>query len=249
MIAERRGESLRKKYMKDVYSQSWTKRRKNQYGFLQYDRNLCDLIISKVPMNSSLLDLAGGSGYPIADFLQKTGYNVVNSDISLNLLRDARSTNNQIQNAASDAEMLCFQNGVFDAVYCFHSTWYFPNLIAVVNEMLRVVKKDGLILFDIQNRNNEFINFAYEMRMSKQKTSLARIKRFVKNFARLTVGKDLKWRAVIYEIPTYPEDLYTCLNRERLDFDILGRKNDALEKQEKPNSFTEYDRLVFLIHR
>ena len=54
-----------------------------------------------------------------------------------------------------DSEDLEFLDNFFNIVFCFRSTWYFPNLIKAINEMLRVAKNDGIIMFDIQNINHQ----------------------------------------------------------------------------------------------
>ena len=54
-----------------------------------------------------------------------------------------------------------YRDGFFDCAYCFHSTWYFPDLGQAIDEMLRVTRLGGLVMFDIQNRNNDDVNNAY----------------------------------------------------------------------------------------
>ena len=37
-----------------------------------------------------------------------------------------------------DAENLDFEDDYLDIVYCFRSTWYFPDITKAVSEMIRV---------------------------------------------------------------------------------------------------------------
>ena len=38
----------RKEYMKNIYSKYWTYARERKYGFLEYDKNLCNYISKNV---------------------------------------------------------------------------------------------------------------------------------------------------------------------------------------------------------
>ena len=38
----------RKEYMKNIYSKYWTYARERKYGFLEYDKNLCNYITKNV---------------------------------------------------------------------------------------------------------------------------------------------------------------------------------------------------------
>ena len=77
-----------------------------------------------------MLEVAIGTGYPIADHLQKAGHEVHGIDISPDLVRRCRELNPAIQAKVGDAEHLEYPDATFDATYCFHSSWYFPNLPA-----------------------------------------------------------------------------------------------------------------------
>ncbi|MBM5804854.1 MAG: class I SAM-dependent methyltransferase [Candidatus Verstraetearchaeota archaeon] len=170
----------RKTFMKDVYSKYWIKERKAM-GFIQYDRNLCNYICKNVPTGSKLLEVAIGTGYPIADFLQKTGYEIYGVDISSDLIEECGRLNPNIKCEVGDAENLYYTDNSFDCVYCFHSTWYFPNLNVVIDEMLRVARSGGVVIFDIENLNNKKIAEGYRKRVLES-AGARRAIRVVKNF-------------------------------------------------------------------
>ena len=56
-----------------------------------------------------------------------------------------------------DATKLPFGNSSFDLVYTYHLTWHLPKKTQekIINEMLRVTKEGGYILFDVLN--NDFL--------------------------------------------------------------------------------------------
>lgn len=130
----------RKTYMREVYSKSWISAREEIYGFLEYDKNLCNYICKHVPEAGKLLEVAIGTGYPFADFFQKAEYSVQGIDISPKLIEKCRQLYPKINCKVGDAEDLDYPDDFFDCVYCFHSTWYFPNLNKAIDEMLRVTR-------------------------------------------------------------------------------------------------------------
>jgi hypothetical protein len=57
------------------------------------------------------------------------------------------------------------------------------------------------------------------------------------------------WHAVVYEVPTDPQTLYTHLDGRA--FTVLGRREEdqKLDKLEGAQPFAEYQRLIFVIKR
>jgi len=157
--------SDRKAYMRDVYCRYWLTAREEIYGFGEYDKSICNLICDSVPKETELLEVAVGTGYPLADFFAKVGYSVHGIDISQDLVKKCRYLNPKIDCVVGDAEHLSWADNCFGCVYCLHSSWYFPNLNQVIDEMLRVTLPGGLVIFDIQNRNNHQIADSYRKRL------------------------------------------------------------------------------------
>lgn len=240
----------RKKYMRDVYSKSWITARETVYGFLEYDKNLCKYICEHVPNGGKLLEVAIGTGYPFADFFQKAGYSVYGIDISPDLIEKCRQLNSNISCKVGDAEDLDYPDDYFDCTYCFHSTWYFPNLNQAIDEMLRVTRPDGLIMFDIQNRNNREIDSAYRKRLS-QRTGTVRMIRYAKEVVAWIIlrGRTPIWNLGVHEVPTYPENIYEHLKENRIsNFQVMVRCDDeSIETRSEVSSFENFARLVFTI--
>src|SRR5215207_10718736 len=103
--------------MRDVYASYWLTARDKKYGFLNYDKELCDFLSRSVADASALLEVAIGTGYPIADFLQRSGYAIHGVDISPALVERCREINPAIEAKVGDAEHLEFEADSFDATY------------------------------------------------------------------------------------------------------------------------------------
>jgi SAM-dependent methyltransferase len=48
------------------------------------------------------------------------------------------------------------ESDAFDVVYCFRSTWYFPDIAVAIDFMLKMAKPGGVVLFDIMNADSEW---------------------------------------------------------------------------------------------
>src|SRR5690242_8755206 len=136
----------RKEFMRSVYSGYWLGARDKIYGFMAYDRQLCEYVSAQVAGQGTVLEVAIGTGYPIADYLQQAGHEVHGVDISPELVDRCHELNPAIQAKVGDAENLDYPDATFDVTYCFHSTWYFPNLARAIGEMVRVTKPGGSVL-------------------------------------------------------------------------------------------------------
>jgi SAM-dependent methyltransferase len=245
----------RKQFMRDVYSSYWLDAREKKYGFMEYDKNLCTLITSAKPDGGTLLEVAIGTGYPIADFLQKSGYEVHGIDISDKLIERCLEVNPQIRAVTGDAENLAYPEAMFDAVYCFHATWYFPDLPRVLDEMNRVTKPGGVIIFDIENRDNPSIAADFEHKSRQVRPGLvARAQLQARNVAKVVLRRgNPNWHGVIYEIPTYPGEVLAWLDKNgEQEFTVYGRREEdqsLIEVSGGEVPLDRYQRLVFVIEK
>lgn len=241
----------RKTYMRDVYYKYWITAREKIYGFLEYDKNLCNYICEHVPNTGKLLEVAVGNGYLFGDFFQKAGYSIYGIDISPDLIEKCRQLNPNINCRVGDAEDLDYPDNYFDCTYCFHSTWYFPNLNRAIDEMLRVTRPGGLVIFDIQNRNNREIDSSYRRRLIEN-TGMRRIVRYAKNIAKIVLRRGAPiWHSVVYEVPTYPESIYKHFKERQItNFQVMVRKEDeSIETRNELGSFRDFGRLVFIVRK
>ena len=252
----------RKKYICEVFAKSYPVVREERYGFTNYDKSICHYICQLVPQGSKLLEVAIGNGYPVADFLLESGYVIHGIDISPYLVDKCRELNPDIKCKVGDSENLEYPDDYFDATYCLLSTWYFTNLNRSIDEMIRVTRPKGLVIFDIQNRSNRGIKTTYERRISTTKglkraialfLNLAAIgKRFLLRQSMLSA---LPWHfilhPVVYEVPTWPESVYQHLNERGINtYQVLFMKDDGnIELGDERDSFEDFIRLIFVIEK
>ncbi|MBN1161370.1 MAG: class I SAM-dependent methyltransferase [Dehalococcoidales bacterium] len=245
----------RKRYIKEVYSKWWPDARKKQYGFLEYDKNLCDYICQHVPGGSKLLEVAIGTGYPIADYLQKAGYVIHGIDLSPDLIEQCRKLNPNIKCKVGDAENLEYEDNYFNATYCFHSTWHFPDLNKTIDEMVRVTCPGGMIIFDVLNRSNSEIEAAHQKNIARGK-GIKRAVTFIRNFIGMILGKRaFNWHFlfhyVVHEVPIYPQDVLQHLRDKGINgVEVMVRQADGtISAADNPGPLPDFPRLVFVIKR
>lgn len=244
-------------YITEVWAKSYPKRRKKDFGFMDYDKNLCNYIIHNTPKGSTLLEVAIGTGYPLADFLQKSGYVIHGIDISPNLIEKCRELNPNIMCKIGNAEALEYEDNYFDNTYCFHSTWYFADLNKAIDEMIRVTRPGGMVIFDIANRNNGVIEAGYQRNLAREKEKgIRRFITFAKGMANVILRRrTFNWHFLLHytvsEFPTYPEDIYQHLSETGIaNFQVMvTEKDNSLHAANKPGPFKDFGRLVFVVRK
>ena len=248
----RRVSRERKTYMEEVYSTYWLTAREKIYGFLEYDKHLCNYLCKLVPKRARLLDVGIGTSYPFADFFQKSGYSVYGIDISPDLIKKCQKLYPNIDCKLGDAENLEYPDNYFDVTYSFHSTFYFPNLNKAIDEMIRVTRPSCFVIFDIQNRNNQDINNGYQKRIAEYTGALLKIKISIINVAKMVLRRGSpNWHFVVHEVPTYPESIYEHLKERQIsNFRVMVKKEDeSIETRNELGSFEQFPRLVFVVRK
>jgi SAM-dependent methyltransferase len=244
----------RKEFMRSVYSGYWLGARDKIYGFMPYDRQLCDYVSAELVGGGRVLEVAIGTGYPIADHLQKAGHEVHGVDISPDLVQRCRELNPAIVAKVGDAENLDYADATFDATYCFHSSWYFPDLARAIGEMVRVTRPGGAVLLDIQNATNPQVDAAYQRRLYRIRPGLrARAELHARNLAKAVLRRGSpNWHAVNFEVPTDPTIVLEALRRHGADeVVVLGRDeaDQSLHKVGDGQPLEPFARLVFAARR
>lgn len=107
----------KKEFMKKVYSSPWARMRE-KYGFSQYERSLADFILKQIQdsNNCRMLDVAIGTGEPLAEFFSSKGYEVHGIDIASNLIRQCQLRNPNIKCKVGDVEHMDYPDNYFDLV-------------------------------------------------------------------------------------------------------------------------------------
>jgi SAM-dependent methyltransferase len=244
----------RKDFMRNVYPAYWLRARDKIYGFMAYDRQLCECVSAELAGGGKVLEVAVGTGYPIADHLQKAGHEVHGIDISPELVRRCHELNPAIRARVGDAEHLEYPDRTFDVTYCFHASWYFPNLPRAIREMVRVTRPGGTVLLDIQNALNPQVDAAYRRRLRHIRPGLlARTELHARNLAKVVLRRgNPNWHAVDFEVPTDPAVVVEALGRRTVDeITILGRDeaDQTLHKVGDGQPLEPIARLVFAARR
>lgn len=93
-------------------------------------------------------DLGAGGGW-CSDWLQRLQRRSVAIDISLDMLRVARSreTRRPILAVNGDLEHLPFRDGSFDKAICLSAIHHIPDIPAALHEIFRVLKPEGVVVF------------------------------------------------------------------------------------------------------
>lgn len=105
------------------------------------------------------------------------------------------------------------------------------------------------------NRNNKNMEKIY-LKKIKQGKTIWRYKKYLKNIVKLFLGRHfLDWYFVVYEVPSFPGDIYKWLDESPLcdSYEVLVRNQDqSIEKKKKLHSqsfFEMYERLIFVVHK
>jgi SAM-dependent methyltransferase len=216
--------------------------------FQTYDRNLCDLVASAAPEHGQLLEVASGTGYPFSQELRRRGYRTYGVDIAESLIRESYRLDPGVLACVGDAERLPYSPRTFDVTFCFHSTFFFPDLAHALEEMIRVTKSGGAIFFDIQNAEHPAIARAYVHRRSLA-TGNRRWIRYGKNLAKLALRRGFPdWSSVVREVPSDWRAVDAQLRSRRVrDVTRLGRDSEANLVPIRDDSLVNgYARLVYV---
>ncbi len=141
-----------KTYYRRIYPTWWSGRAKS-IGWSDYDQILLNAVDATPGITA--LECGIGTGERYALRLAEQGAHVFGVDLADILLREGATAATARQASVSfqqgDLEALPYRDAAFDRVYCFSSLWYVPDLPQAVREMLRVVRRDGVVLFDMLN--------------------------------------------------------------------------------------------------
>jgi ubiquinone/menaquinone biosynthesis C-methylase UbiE len=119
--------------------------------------------ISEVPSrNIKILDVACGTGRMLPEiFKTKKKIKYVGLDSSKEMFNELKKkeafkkNKKDISLVLADATKMPFKDNSFDIVCTYHLLWHLPenDQETVINEMLRVTKKGGIIILDILNKD------------------------------------------------------------------------------------------------
>ena len=159
-----------------------------------------------------------------------------------------------------DAQNLEFPDDFFDGVYCFRSSWYFPDLEKAIKEMVRVLKNKEFLMFDIQNLTHPMFskNVKKLLRRSNYPLLLEVVSRFSRNLIKLCLRPikyyqcdwSIRKHVVISSSPTDPNDLNLFFNsRTDVKYQVYGVNLDHPFTLVEVTQATvsRFDRLVYSV--
>ena len=134
----------------------WDGRFKEKKYFLKWPDEMVVRFLAKNngKRNQKVLDLGCGSGRH-CELLIKQGYQVYGCDVSANAIKMTieriRKLNLKGKFEVSYFNSLPYENEFFDMIIAWHSIYYnnFKTLLETINEISRVLKKNGLFLFSM----------------------------------------------------------------------------------------------------
>ncbi|MCD4759326.1 methyltransferase domain-containing protein [archaeon] len=174
-------EKVKNYYKKDRVVDKYDKKRFLSKGGKFVDSNEKEIVGSlfKEKKNQNILDVGAGTGR-FSILLAKQGHNITCLDQSKEMLeildKKSKQEGLNLSLIKGDALKLPFQDNIFDACVSIRVLWHFKNPEKLLEEMIRVTKKDGIIIFDLLNKKSlrRFFTpvanrFVYTNLMTKEK--------------------------------------------------------------------------------
>ena len=241
-----------KNYMRHEYAKIWTKMRKNIYAYNSYDKFLFKLIKKKINLKKKkILEICCGDGNPFASKLISEKYFYKGIDISGFLINLAKKNYGDKYFDIGDAENLKFKNSMFELVFCIHSFWYISNINKSINEMTRVLKPKGYLIFDTLNSLNTQIIQDHEKVIFESK-GFGKFLRYFKNLIKIiSFTGYTKWSDVIHQKPNDIKKIVNLLkkNTKLKNLIIFGQQelnNKIYKLNPKKNlNFKKFKKIIF----
>jgi ubiquinone/menaquinone biosynthesis C-methylase UbiE len=143
----------------------------------EIESNFLKRTFEKIPCKKiKVLDVACGTGRMLPEvFSIEKEIEYIGFDSSEEMTKHLKDKSKKmgiekkVKIKIGDATKIPFEDNSFDIVYSYHLLWHIPKeeQKKIINEMLRVCKKEGFIIFDILNKN-----FVYEKIKKKHSKDL-----------------------------------------------------------------------------
>lgn len=120
-----------------------------------YDEHLIRYKLAKqLVENKNVLDIACGSGYGSEIMAQNKAQNVIAVDIDSETIAKNKQKNKQknLQYQTGNAEKIEFKDETFDIITSFETIEHLKNPSRYLQELSRVIKKDGIVLISTPNK-------------------------------------------------------------------------------------------------
>ena len=165
---------------KFIYSTMSSKDKIEQYQQIIRDVEW-EKIVSHIPKNSKFLDVGCGAGYSLMRASQDLNCEVEGIDADPGNHGVGRFIKNMVKTLAIKqgfAENLPYENETFDIVYSSHVLEHVQDEGKALNEMKRVLKKDGVLIIGMPTSNMALLNYFSQIMF----TTHIKIYEFLRNF-------------------------------------------------------------------
>lgn len=125
----------------------------NSNFFVNRIKNKVEYFYAKKFVASNILDAGAGTGRFSLPLLSE-GNKVLSCDISYPMLSIAYLQNSMFKGIVADVFNLPFKNGHFDSIISITVLEHFIDYPKIIGEFNRIIKKKGVIIFEMPNRKN-----------------------------------------------------------------------------------------------
>lgn len=154
---------------KEKHAKTWFKEDTiDAWRFIRVHR-LIDPLLEVYP-DANWLTVGDGRYGKDAHYIEEKGVNVLASDISDVLLKEAKATGYIENYRKENAESLSFSDNEFDFTFCKEAYHHFPRPMIALYEMLRVSRR-GVVLIE---PNDRYIVSSHKMLIGRSIENLAR---------------------------------------------------------------------------
>ena len=206
---------------------------RSRYNYQKYkhyfESKILKNIIAQMKEPIKILDVACGTGRMLPEvFMMKKMVKYVGLDTSesmTNILKQKAKKMNieeDVKINFGDATKIPFEDNSFDVVYSFHLLWHIPKeeQEKVIKEMIRVCKKEGIILFD--SLNADFIFDKIKKITGKNgREGIHKLK--IKEVKKIIGNKPIKIKKLL-DAPIENNFLYSLINMINVLNKILPKK-------------------------
>jgi SAM-dependent methyltransferase len=124
-----------------------------------WNRTLCR--IAHLPVGSRVMDFGCGTGILFPELMVQ-GYRIIGVDLSLDMLQTGGESPN-VSMVCGDGCFLPFAGTSFDAVFCRGSVHHVPDLQRAFQEIVRVLKPGGYLIFSEPSNDSPLNRLARRM--------------------------------------------------------------------------------------
>ena len=140
-------------YFEQIYSKFWTEHSK-AYGMGDGLDSIIDILQNL--HGKSAFEIGSGTGWPIADLLEKGGLKLAGCDISSSLIMQTKQAYPNMELYAGTIwDVDIDEKRKWDIVYCIRTSWQIKDFLLVIEKMLQMTNDNGYIVFNIINKSNK----------------------------------------------------------------------------------------------